>query len=524
VETAPEPDRVEKYEPYFGLTEAPFSLAPDPRFMFASASFSSALDQLAHALDRREPLVVVTGEIGTGKTLLCRAVLQQFRRKTFLSVIHDPLLERDDLLKQLLEDFGVIEKDRTRLVKRSRHELVDALHGFLRSLGALQAHAVVIIDEAQHLKPEVLEEIRLLSNIDDERGTLLQIVLVGQTELEALLGRPELRQLHQRVSRRFWLKPLNPNEVQQYINHRLTLARAGKGLSRTPGAPELANALAEWSGTDPSVEFTPAALDAVSELSSGLPRLVNLLCDRSLEDACASRLRTIDAKLVRAAARSLGIGSVAEPESAPEPFWSLMRSEAPAADTPAESVTEAPPEKPAPDAVAEPAATSGVPTYWLLVSGLAAAAVVFIWLGVRSARTPAPEPPPTAVSPPAPATAVPRSDAASPAAKPPVPAAPAPPPAAAAQPSAASTPAPTAAASAAGERFDIVVASFRTDERATAVASEVTTIGLPMRRRVVDGWQQVVCGPFASRADADDAQQRLARGGLTGTQIVKIQR
>jgi cell division protein FtsN len=199
-----------------------------------------------------------------------------------------------------------------------------------------------------------------------------------------------------------------------------------------------------------------------------------------------------------------------------------MRSEAPATDTPAESVTEARPEPPEPEAVAEPPATPRVPMYWLLVSGLAAAAVVFIWLGVRSARTPAPEPPRTAVSPPAPATAAPRSDAASPAAKPPPPAAPAPPPVAAAPPSAASSRAPAAAASAAGERFDIVVASFRTDERATAVASAVTTIGLPVRRRVVDGWQQVVSGPFASRADADDAQQRLARGGLAGTQIVKI--
>jgi cell division protein FtsN len=286
--------------------------------------------------------------------------------------------------------------------------------------------------------------------------------------------------------------------------------------------------LAEWSGTNSSVEFTPDALEAVSELSGGLPRLVNLLCDRSLEEACASRLRTIDAKLVRNAARSLGIGPVAEPESAAEPFWSLMRSEAPAADKAAESVTEARPEEPEPepepDAVAELPATPRVPTYWLLVSGLAAAAVVFIWLGVRSARTPAPEPPRTAVSPPAAATAArgaTRSDA-SPAVKPPVPATPAPPPATAPQPSAASSPAPAAAASAAGERFDIVVASFRTDERATAVASEVTTIGLPVRRRVVDGWQQVVCGPFVSRADADAAQQRLASGGLAGTQIVKI--
>ena len=133
VATLGEPDRLEGYEPFFGLNEAPFSIAPDTRFLFASASFSAALSQLGHSLDRREPLVVVTGEIGTGKTLLCRAVLQQLRRKTFLSVVNDPFLERDDLLKQLLQDFGVIGKDRVKLTETSRHDLIEALHAFLRS-------------------------------------------------------------------------------------------------------------------------------------------------------------------------------------------------------------------------------------------------------------------------------------------------------------------------------------------------------------------------------------------------------
>src|SRR6478672_5087260 len=119
------------YEPFFGFSESPFSLAPDPRFLFASASHSAALAQVAYALERREPLVVITGEIGTGKTLLCRTVLQQSERKTFLSVINDPFLERDDLLKQLLQDFGVISKDQTTLTVASRHELVEGLHAFL---------------------------------------------------------------------------------------------------------------------------------------------------------------------------------------------------------------------------------------------------------------------------------------------------------------------------------------------------------------------------------------------------------
>jgi general secretion pathway protein A len=511
---------VERYEPFFGLTEAPFSLAPDPRFLFASATLSAALAQLAYALERREPLVVVTGEIGTGKTLLCRAVLQRMQRKIFLSVIHDPFLECDDLLKQLLEDFGVIAKDRTRLTETSRHELIQALHAFLRSLGAIQAHAVVIIDEAQHLKPDVLEQFRLLSNIDDERGTLLQIVLVGQTELEALLARPELRQLQQRVSRRFWLKPLSRDEVQQYIDHRLALAREGKVLSQTPGATELANALAEWSRGDASVEFTPEAFQVISELSGGLPRVINLLCDRSLEEACASRLRVIDVPLIHSAARALGLELPAAPAIIPEPFWSALRSEPRVPGKTADSADEV-------RAVeSHVAASNPVPTLvskiWLLVSALAAAVAVFVWLGVREAGSPAATPRRAAASPASPATAArgTRPDMAPSAANAPAPrtpvstGTPAPP--------AAAAPAAAAAPMAAGERFDIVVASFRTDARAAAVAAEVAALRLPMRRRVMDGWQQVVSGPFASRTDAEEAQQRLLRAGLGSTQIVRI--
>src|SRR5580692_545881 len=137
--TAGHPETPKGYERFFGLSEPPFSLAPDPRFLFASASHAAALAQVAYALERREPLVVMTGEIGTGKTLLCRTVLQRLERKTFLSVINDPLLERDELLKQLLHDFGVISKDRTRLTKASRHELIETLETFLTSLVPIQA-------------------------------------------------------------------------------------------------------------------------------------------------------------------------------------------------------------------------------------------------------------------------------------------------------------------------------------------------------------------------------------------------
>src|SRR5229473_523282 len=147
--TAEHSEPVGGYERFFGLNETPFSLAPNPRFLFASDSHAAALAQVAYALERREPLVV-----STGKTLLCRTVPQRLERKTFVSVIDDPLLERDDLLKHLLQDFGVISKDRSRLTNASRHELIQTLQAFLTSLVPIQAHAVVIIDEAQHLQPD----------------------------------------------------------------------------------------------------------------------------------------------------------------------------------------------------------------------------------------------------------------------------------------------------------------------------------------------------------------------------------
>jgi len=529
---------LEKYEPFFGLTEAPFSLAPDPRFLFASASISAALEQLAYALGRREPLIVVTGEIGTGKTLLCRAVMKRIPRETFLSVIDDPLLERDDLLKQMLEDFGVIAKDRSRLTETTRHELVEALQAFLRSLSAIQAHAVVAIDEAQHLRPDVLEQIRLLSNMNDERGTLLQIILVGQPELETLLSQPELRQLQQRVTRRFRLEPLNQEEVREYIDHRLALAR--NGASRAPGAAELANELAAWSGRR-DAQFTDEAVQAVFEISRGFPRVINLLCDRSLEAACASNLRVVDAFGINKAASALGVGSLGAPrvsgeESAaparpPKPehsFWVSAPAESRSATPAVESLSTFAADEPGSAEV--PAAPRQRPKYVLLAASLALVAFVAVWYGLRAATSQEPHAAPSATPPVnrAPSPGGSPSDAAG--APPPQPAATAPArpatPPATAPAGAASAPPPTTPAAPpatpAAERFEIVVASFRTDTRATAVSTEIAALGLPVRRRVADTWQQVIVGPFKSRQEADDAQQRLQRAGMGGAQIIPV--
>ena len=144
--------QVKGYEAFFGFRDAPFSLAPNTRFLFDSASHAAARSQVAYALERREPVVVVTGAIGTGKTLLCRSVVERLERRTFLSIIHDPTLGQDELLKQMLQDFGVISKDRTKLTPTTRHDLTHALQEFLLSLVPLQAHAVLVIDE--HLQPQ----------------------------------------------------------------------------------------------------------------------------------------------------------------------------------------------------------------------------------------------------------------------------------------------------------------------------------------------------------------------------------
>ena len=487
------------YEPFFGFSEPPFSLAPNPRFLFESESYASALGQIAYAVERREPLIVVMGEIGTGKTLLCRTVIQRLGRKTFVSVINDPQLERDDLLKLILQDFGVISKDRSRLTPTTRHDLVHALQEYLASLAPLQAHAVVIIDEAQHLHPDVLEQIRLISNINDELGAMLQIILVGQPDLEAVLQRPELQQFQQRISRRIRLAPLAGEELDQYITHRLAVAAGDLAHSQT-GAM--------------GVTFTPDAMQAVSELSRGIPRVVNILCDRTLEAAYAQWLRTIDAPLINLTAVALGLPRPAAVRSIDAASSSETAIPAPSPDRPDALAAS-------PFLGAEPpAAARGVnPLWW--GGGLVLAAAV-VWFAVRPSGEPAQ--PPAQV----PASTAPARPAAAPAPTAATPSVTTPPATTAPRPTAAPegpapSPGPTNA-TATGERFEIVVASFRTESRSAAVAAEVTALGLPMRQRTAAGWQQVLAGPFASRAEADEAQQRLDRAGMTGTQIVPTTR
>ena len=275
------------YEDYYGFVQPPFSLTPDPRFLYRSESHDLALQQVWQAIRRKEGFIVLTGDIGTGKTTLCRTLLEQFDQTTFTALILNPFLSVEELLREMLLSFGIVSKDAlrsSRLATASKHELIRTLHDFLLSLVPLHGSAVLIIDEAQHLSPEVLEEIRILSNLETNEQKLIQIVIVGQLNLLDVLHKSELRQLDQRISIRCSLKALTREEVEAYVTHRLWVAR----------------------GTT-SVTFTAAAFDLVHALSGGVPRMINLICDRSLMAASQKQTNRITEEHVVHAAGQLSL-------------------------------------------------------------------------------------------------------------------------------------------------------------------------------------------------------------------------
>ena len=269
------------YELYYGLKEKPFSLSADPRFLLRTPTHGPAFDDMLSGIRRREGLIVLSGDSGTGKTTLVRSVLQNLDRRTFSAFVPDPFVSREDLLKMLLVDFGVVsiaDLKRGSLNGASRPDLSYPLYEFLDSLVPLQAFAVVIVDEAQNLPLPLLEEIRILSDLEG-REKLLQVVLVGQPELRANLKLPQVRQVDQRVSVRCELSPLGLEDVAGYVRHRLNIA--GDGDSRA--------------------EFTDEAIAVVHRGSRGTPRLINKICDRALTRGYALRVNRIDADIATVA-------------------------------------------------------------------------------------------------------------------------------------------------------------------------------------------------------------------------------
>ena len=290
------------YEEFYGFAQSPFTLAPDPRFLYRSESHEEAITSLLQAIRRREGFIVLAGEIGTGKTTICRALLEQLDQTTFTSLVLNPFVSVEELLREILLDFGVISRDAVRsgrIASASKHELISTLHEFLLSLIGIHGTGVLIIDEAQHLSPDVLEQIRVISNLETNESKLLQIVLVGQLNLLEALGDAQVRQLDQRISLRALLKALTRAEVGAYVAHRLSVAGG-------PAAPA----------------FDPAALDRVHAYSGGVPRVINLLCDRTLMAGAQANATTMTPEFVDAAAARLDISL---PRSKADPRWKQLR-------------------------------------------------------------------------------------------------------------------------------------------------------------------------------------------------------
>jgi general secretion pathway protein A len=258
------------------------------------------------SIRRKEGFIVLTGDIGTGKTTICRTLLEQLDANTFTSLILNPFLSVEELLREVLLDFGVVSREAVRsgrIASASKHELISTLHEFLLSLMPIKGSAVLIIDEAQHLSPQVLEQIRILSNLETNESKLLQIVLAGQLNLLAVLADAAMRQLDQRISIRATLKPLNRVEIENYIAHRLWVARGST-----------------------AVTFDNDALDLVHRFTGGVPRIINLLCDRALMAGAAARVTNITAALIEDAAANLAL-RLPDPQPAgrrPIPYWAAI--------------------------------------------------------------------------------------------------------------------------------------------------------------------------------------------------------
>jgi general secretion pathway protein A len=266
------------YAPFFGLQHEPFSIAPDPRFLFMSERHREALAHLLYGLRGGGGFVLLTGEIGAGKTTVCRCFLEQIPKRCNVAYIFNPKLTVEELLKSVCEEFR-IPCEHQDAAATSAKEHVDALNHFLLRTHAVGQNNVLIIDEAQNLSPDVLEQLRLLTNLETNERKLLQIILIGQPELRTMLAHPELEQLAQRVIARYHLEALSEAETEQYIGHRLGVA----GMSRP-------------------VPFDRRALRRVHRLSRGIPRRINLLCDRALLGAYASGKAHVDRQIVNRAA------------------------------------------------------------------------------------------------------------------------------------------------------------------------------------------------------------------------------
>lgn len=268
------------YTLQFDLKENPFNLTPDPRYMFLSQQHMGALDHLIYGIVERKGFIVITGGIGTGKTTICRFLLSVLDESVDSALIFNPFISDNELLQTINQEFGISST----MEGKTKKHYIDSLNEFLLKNFASGRNAVILIDEAQNLSLSVLEQIRMLSNLETEKEKLLQIVLFAQPELQDLLGTASLRQLNERITVRYEIEPLNQEQVHDYIEHRLKIAREGNG----------------------NLVFSQGAYRTIFNYSKGIPRRINAICDRALLIAYTKDTSSIDKKMIKQAINDIG--------------------------------------------------------------------------------------------------------------------------------------------------------------------------------------------------------------------------
>lgn len=266
------------YTDYFGFNENPFSIAPNPRYLYMSTMHQEALAHLVYGTTSKGCIVLLTGEVGTGKTTISRYFLEKLPRSTDIAVIINPKLTGIELLASVCDEFQI----KVNGVEPSSKNYIDSLNDFLLKAHSANRQTVLVIDEAQNLELDVLEMLRLLTNLETDQQKLLKIVLLGQSELGSILARPDLEQINQRITSRYHLKGLKRTDVEAYIAHRVMVAGGGR-----------------------STFFSRGALSEIYSASRGIPRLINSLCDHALLGAYTENIEQVDKKIAQKAVAEL---------------------------------------------------------------------------------------------------------------------------------------------------------------------------------------------------------------------------
>lgn len=265
------------YDEFFGLKETPFSIAPDPRFLYMSERHREALAHLVYGVGTDGGFVLLSGEVGTGKTTISRCLLEQVPENANIAMVLNPKLIAGELLATICDELNIPYPEGNSSIK----VFVDNINRYLLDTHARGRKTVVMIEESQNLNPDVLEQLRLLTNLETNQRKLLQVIMIGQPELLELLGRPELRQLEQRITARYHLMPLSMKDTADYVRHRLAVAGVREPV------------------------FSSSVLRKVYKLTGGIPRKINLLCDRAMLGAYTKNQKTVDKKILKQAAREI---------------------------------------------------------------------------------------------------------------------------------------------------------------------------------------------------------------------------